>query len=282
MLRSSAMIGVGRAISLCALAATTAGCAAPYYWQAIGGQLELLRKREPIEEVIADPAADPQLKTTLARIATMRRFAVDELLLPSNDSYTTYVALDRPYVVWNVVATDGVLRRPAALVLPVRRLRRVSRLFRQGRRRSICGRARRRRARRAQRRLDGVLDARVLRRPRVEHDGRTAASSTSRACCFTSSRTSSSTSRTTASSAKRSRWSSRSSARSAGCRSTVTPADLERYRTAAASGASSSASSSRRSRLGLRAIYASGAPPEQLRDDKAAGLRHVAGASTRR
>ena len=98
------MIGVGRAISLCALAATTAGCAAPYYWQAIGGQLELLRKREPIEEIIADPVADPKLKTTLARVEAIRRFAVDELYLPSNDSYTTYVELDRPYVVWNVVA----------------------------------------------------------------------------------------------------------------------------------------------------------------------------------
>ena len=52
----------------------------------------------------------------------MRRFAVDELCLPSNDSYTTYVALDRPYVVWNVVATRRVLRRSAALVFPVRRV----------------------------------------------------------------------------------------------------------------------------------------------------------------
>src|SRR5687767_9496113 len=101
-----AMIHFGRAILLCALAATTAGCAAPYYWQAIGGQLELLRKREPIEEVIADPQADPALKSTLTRITEMRRFAVEELGLPSNDSYTSYVALDRPYVVWNVVATD--------------------------------------------------------------------------------------------------------------------------------------------------------------------------------
>jgi predicted aminopeptidase len=100
------MIRLGRAILLCALAVTTAGCAAPYYWQAIGGQLELLRKREPIHELIADPQADPALKSTLTRIAAMRRFAVDELGLPSNDSYTTYVALDRPYVVWNVVATE--------------------------------------------------------------------------------------------------------------------------------------------------------------------------------
>ncbi len=100
------MIRMFKAIALCALASMTAGCAAPYYWQAIGGQLELLRKREPIAEVIADPNIDPLLKSTLTRITEMRRFAVDELQLPSNDSYTTYVALDRPYVVWNVVATE--------------------------------------------------------------------------------------------------------------------------------------------------------------------------------
>ena len=99
------MIRLVRLVALCALLATTAGCAAPYYWQAIGGQLELLRKREPIERVVADPAVDPTLKSTLTRIAAIRRFAVDELGLPSNDSYTSYAALDRPYVVWNVVAT---------------------------------------------------------------------------------------------------------------------------------------------------------------------------------
>ena len=100
------MLRSARTIALCSLAWATTGCAAPYYWQAIGGQLELLRKREPIDEVIADAAVDPQLKATLARIEAMRRFSVDELFLPSNDSYTTYVELDRPYVVWNVVATD--------------------------------------------------------------------------------------------------------------------------------------------------------------------------------
>ncbi len=97
---------VGRLIAACTLAAATAGCSAPYYWQAIGGQLELLRKREPIGEVIADPATDSGLKDTLARVEAIRRFAVEELALPDNDSYTTYVALDRPYVVWNVVATE--------------------------------------------------------------------------------------------------------------------------------------------------------------------------------
>jgi predicted aminopeptidase len=109
---------IGKAIACCSLVVATSGCAAPYYWQAIGGQIELLRKREPIEEVITDPYVDPTLKATLARVATMRRFAVDELLLPSNDSYTTYVELDRPYVVWNVVATQEFSVEPRQWCFP--------------------------------------------------------------------------------------------------------------------------------------------------------------------
>jgi predicted aminopeptidase len=93
-------------LASCGLVAGLAGCAVPYYWQAIDGQLGLIRKREPIEDLIATPTIDPVLKATLTRITAMRRFAVEELGLPDNDSYTTYVALEQPYVVWNVVATQ--------------------------------------------------------------------------------------------------------------------------------------------------------------------------------
>jgi predicted aminopeptidase len=82
------------------------GCALPFYWQAIGGQLELLRKRTPIEKLLEDPKLDPHLRSRLAAVAMIRRFAVTELHLPDNDSYTSYVDLHRPYVVWNVVAAD--------------------------------------------------------------------------------------------------------------------------------------------------------------------------------
>lgn len=92
-------------VLLCAAAALS-GCAVPFYWQAIGGQLELLRKRTPIEELIEDPSVDSKLRAKLVSVAAIRRFAVDELHLPDNKSYTTYVALDRPYVVWNVVAAQ--------------------------------------------------------------------------------------------------------------------------------------------------------------------------------
>jgi predicted aminopeptidase len=95
-----------RALTLIVAVAVLGGCAVPYYWQAIGGQIELLRKRTPIDELLADPALDPKLKVALGAVADIRRFAVGELLLPDNKSYTTYVDLGRPYVVWNVVAAE--------------------------------------------------------------------------------------------------------------------------------------------------------------------------------
>jgi len=98
------VVKIIRQLALLCVATALSGCAVPFYWQAINGQLELLRKRTPIERLVDDPAVDSGLRAKLTSVAAIRRFAVDELGLPDNKSYTTYVALDRPYVVWNVVA----------------------------------------------------------------------------------------------------------------------------------------------------------------------------------
>ena len=103
MLRFGGVKIIPQLVLLC-VASALSGCAVPFYWQAIGGQLELLRKRTPIEKLVDDPAVDSALRAKLSSVAAIRRFAVDELHLPDNKSYTTYVALDRSYVVWNVVA----------------------------------------------------------------------------------------------------------------------------------------------------------------------------------
>jgi predicted aminopeptidase len=97
---------------------TLSSCALPFYWQAIGGQLELLRKRTPIDALLADPHVDPSLRTTLSGVAQIRRFAVAELQLPDNDSYTSYADLGRPYVVWNVVAADEFSVQPKRWCFP--------------------------------------------------------------------------------------------------------------------------------------------------------------------
>ena len=107
-----------RLIGLIALGSMLQSCAMPFYWQAIGGQFELLRKRTPIEEVLADPTLDERTKATLAKVPEIRRFAADELLLPRNQSYTTYVDLGRPYVVFNVIATDEFSVNPKRWCYP--------------------------------------------------------------------------------------------------------------------------------------------------------------------
>jgi predicted aminopeptidase len=103
---------------LAAASVSTASCALPFYWQAIGGQLELLRKRTPIETLIADPATDPELRERLAAVAQIRQFAVTSLQLPDNDSYTSYADIGRPYVVWNVVAADEFSVNPKRWCFP--------------------------------------------------------------------------------------------------------------------------------------------------------------------
>ena len=48
---------VFRRFALLLLIAVLSGCASPlYYAQAISGQLEILAKRRPVEEVLSDPA----------------------------------------------------------------------------------------------------------------------------------------------------------------------------------------------------------------------------------
>ena len=92
---------------LCAVAAvlSLSGCETlVYYAQAVGGQLALLSRSRPIEDLLADTATPPQLRERLRLALSIRDFAVKELKLPDNRSYRSYASLERPYAVWNVVA----------------------------------------------------------------------------------------------------------------------------------------------------------------------------------
>jgi predicted aminopeptidase len=82
------------------------GCiSVSYYGQLAEGQLQLLRAREPVSQVIADPQRDPKLRAHLAQSQKARVFASEHLHLPDNQSYRLYADIGRPYVVWNVFAT---------------------------------------------------------------------------------------------------------------------------------------------------------------------------------
>jgi predicted aminopeptidase len=90
-----------------------------YFFQAAYGQLALIASARSIEKVLADPSVDPDLKAKLAKVNQIRDFAIRELKLPDSDSYETYVEIDRPYVVWNVIATPELSMRPVEWCFPV-------------------------------------------------------------------------------------------------------------------------------------------------------------------
>lgn len=95
------------------LALCLGGCAnLGYYVQAVSGQMDILRRAQPIATIAADPDADAALKQKLARVVRLREFASRELQLPDNRSYASYADLQRPYVIWNVVATPELSTKP--------------------------------------------------------------------------------------------------------------------------------------------------------------------------
>lgn len=75
-----------------------------YYSQQVSGHLGLMWSRVDINDLLQDEKTAQPLKSKLQLVLQIRDFASDELSLPKNDSYRSYVELDRPHVVWNVVA----------------------------------------------------------------------------------------------------------------------------------------------------------------------------------
>ncbi|WP_159705148.1 aminopeptidase [Massilia sp. 9I] len=90
-----------------------------YYSQAAQGQLELLTDSRSIDDWLADPATKPTLRHRLEAARQIRRYAIQELKLPDNGSYTNFTNLKRPYVLWNVVATPELSLKPMQWCFPV-------------------------------------------------------------------------------------------------------------------------------------------------------------------
>lgn len=95
------------------------GCGAGYLLQAARGQWQLSSRSEPIGRVIADPRTSAQLRTRLELVREVRAFAVSDLGLPDNESYRRYADLERPYVVWNVVAAPAFSVEPREWCFPI-------------------------------------------------------------------------------------------------------------------------------------------------------------------
>jgi predicted aminopeptidase len=110
MMRSAWLVLCGVLLGSCS--------SAEFYWQGISGQLDLLRRAQPIPEVL-DSAQDPTIKHKLERVLAIREYASRELGLPNNDSYRRYSDLGRRYVLWNVFATPALSLTPRQWCFPV-------------------------------------------------------------------------------------------------------------------------------------------------------------------
>lgn len=90
-----------------------------FHSQAVKGHTQMMLKRQPISEVVKSPDTDDETRRKLALIQQARLFAINELKLPNNGSYTQYSDIGRPYAVWNVVATKKYETAPIQHCFPV-------------------------------------------------------------------------------------------------------------------------------------------------------------------
>mgnify|MGYP002620602233 FL=1 len=95
------------------------GCQAGYYMHLARGHGELMRARTPVEQVLSDPDTPAAVRERLARTEAMLVFAEQELALPVDDAYRTYVALERGFVVWNLFAAPEFSLSPRTWCFPV-------------------------------------------------------------------------------------------------------------------------------------------------------------------
>jgi predicted aminopeptidase len=91
------------------------GC---YLTHVAGGQLRLLRARQPIEAVLVDPATPPELRHQLELVQRAREFAVN-LGLEVDRQYTSYVPWPGDRIVTTLVATRPGEIEPAGFWFPI-------------------------------------------------------------------------------------------------------------------------------------------------------------------
>ena len=90
-----------------------------YYAQSIHGHLALMNQREPIEALLTHEDILQNRRDQLETALAIRRYASERLFLPDNGSYSSFVELENPFVVWNVVATPELSLQAREWCFPV-------------------------------------------------------------------------------------------------------------------------------------------------------------------
>ncbi len=95
------------------------GCSVGYVWHVGWGQLDIIRSTVPVERVMSDPATGDDIKGKLRVILEAKQYGEEVIGLKRTDSYTTYVALDRPVAAWNLMAAPKLRLEPVTWWFPI-------------------------------------------------------------------------------------------------------------------------------------------------------------------
>ena len=96
------------------------GCASvSYYAQSLQGHVRIMSARQDVGKLIDDPSTPEALRAQMASATAIRRFATDELALPDNNSYRSYVDVGREAATWAVFAAPEFSLTPRAWCFPV-------------------------------------------------------------------------------------------------------------------------------------------------------------------
>ncbi len=107
------------ALLAAALAATLGGCLMTRYLaQAAGGQLDLLARARPIDQVITDPETPERTRVLLTEIAGIKAFGA-RMGLDTSKNYTRYVDVAASGTVWFVGAAPALSFEARSWCFPI-------------------------------------------------------------------------------------------------------------------------------------------------------------------
>ena len=90
-----------------------------YTARVLSGGAGILSRRKPVEKVLAAGELPPEQLRQLELTQALREFAIAELALPDNGSYTSFVEVEGRYVTWNVVAAPEFSVEPRTWCFPI-------------------------------------------------------------------------------------------------------------------------------------------------------------------
>ncbi|PON19083.1 aminopeptidase [Candidatus Entotheonella serta] len=95
------------------------GCSIGFLWHVSMGQLGLLTRQKRVEKILHDDTLSEKDRKKLRLALDVRQFAIDHIGLNADKSYTKFVDVGRPYVVYGLSAAPKDALKPYTWRFPI-------------------------------------------------------------------------------------------------------------------------------------------------------------------